>query len=301
MDGEEGFSAENASAERRTLRSSAFSTRRRAISCGVRPAESATGRLRPCRRRMWRQARSRSPSATREATGSGSAPFLGGLARSASAAVKQLGRAEGAGKPHAPAARQAERGKHRLEDRLVAERDGQRQAGQRECQQRMRVGERAGVGRGGVGVAEILDAGLEELVAALAALAEHLAEIGIAARRAGLGCDVVEADGNGEFRAQAERLAGLALGEENAAAQILARHVEERIGGLEHGHVDRACSARGEEGEDVAAQDGERVMAVGSSWRLQARACVRYVAPLCPADISPTRGEMAGIRRFACG
>ena len=45
---------------------------------------------------------------------------------------------------------------------------------------------RAGVGSGRVAVAEILDAGLEELVAALAALAEHLAEIGVAARRAGL-------------------------------------------------------------------------------------------------------------------
>ena len=38
---------------------------------------------------------------------------------------KLLGRAEGAGEPHAPAARQAERCQHRLEDRLVAERDGQ--------------------------------------------------------------------------------------------------------------------------------------------------------------------------------
>ena len=139
-----------------------------------------------------------------------------------------LGRAEGAGEPHAPAARQAERGQHRLEDRLVAERDGQWLAGQRERQQRMRIGQRTGVGAGGVRVAEVLDAGLEELVAALAALAEHLAEIGIAARRAGLAGDVVEADGDGEFRTQAERLAGLALGEEDAAAKIFAGHVEER-------------------------------------------------------------------------
>ena len=93
-------------------------------------------------------------------------------------------------------------------------------------------------------VAEILDAGLEELVAALAALAKHLAEIGVAARRAGLGADVVEADGNGEFRPQAERLARLALGEKDAAAQILARHVEKRIGRLQHGDLDAVGAAR---------------------------------------------------------
>ena len=101
--------------------------------------------------------------------------------------------------------------------------------------------------RGAVGVAKILDAGLEELVAALAALAEHLAEIGIAARRAGLAGNVVEADGDGEFRAQAQHLAGLALGQEDAAAQILAGHVEKRIGRLDHRHVDGAGAALGEE------------------------------------------------------
>ena len=173
-----------------------------------------------------------------------------------------LGRAESAGKPHAPAARQAERSQHRLEDRLVAESDGQWLTRQRERQQRMRVGQRAGVGVRSVLVAEILDAGLEKLVAALAALAEHLTEIGIAARRAGLADDVVEADGNREFGTQAEGLARLALGEENAAAQILARHVEEGIGRLEHGHVDRVCSTRCEEGEDVR-RDGR---VAGGHW-----------------------------------
>ena len=119
----------------------------------------------------------------------------------------------------------------------------------------MRVGYAAGVGGSGVAVAEILDAGLEEFVAALAALAEHLAEIGIAARRAGLRGDVVEADGDGEFGAQAERRAGLALGEEDAAAQILAGHVEEGIGGLDDRHVDRRCAARGKQRENVG-RDG---------------------------------------------
>jgi hypothetical protein len=113
----------------------------------------------------------------------------------------------------------------------------------------MGVGYAAGVGGGRVAVAEILDAGLEEFVAAFAALPKDLAEIGVAARRLGLRAYVIEADGDGEFGTQAERLAGLALGEENAAAQILAGHVEERVGRLDDGHVDGDSSALGEQVE----------------------------------------------------
>ena len=51
---------------------------------------------------------------------------------------------------------------------------------------------------------------------------------------------MVEADGDGEFGTQAERFAGLAFGEENAAAKVFAGHVEERIGRLDDGHVDGA-------------------------------------------------------------
>ena len=67
----------------------------------------------------------------------------------------------------------------------------------------MRIGNRARIGLRRVRVAKILDAGLEEFRLAVAALAEHLAQIGIAARRAGAAGDVIEADGNGEFRPQA--------------------------------------------------------------------------------------------------
>ncbi len=105
-------------------------------------------------------------------------------------------------------------------------------------------------------LAEILDAGLEELVAALAALAKHLAEIGIAARRAGAAGDMVEADGDGEFRPRHSVSPGLALGEEDAAAQILAGHVEERVGRLDDRHVDGIGAARGEELQDVGAMAG---------------------------------------------
>ena len=174
-----------------------------------------------------------------------------GWARSSSAAARAAGGAEGTGQPLLPAARQAERGEHRLEHRLVAERHAQGAAGQRQCQEGMGVGDRAGVGGGEIGIADVLDAGLEELVAGLAALAEDLAEIGIAARRAGARGDVVEADGNGEFGAQAERLAGLALGQEDAAAQVLAGHVEERVGRLQHRHLDRRRAARGKQRQDV--------------------------------------------------
>ena len=50
--------------------------------------------------------------------------------------------------------------------------------------------------------------------------------------------------------------AGLAFGEEDAAAQILARHVEEGIGRLDDGDVDRFRAACGEEGEDVGGDGG---------------------------------------------
>src|SRR5690606_37730139 len=117
-------------------------------------------------------------------------------------------------KPRAPAARQAESCQHRLEHALVAECRDEFLPGQNAAQQGMGIAERARVGRRNVGFAEVLDASLEELRLAVAALAEDLAQIGIAARRAGLAGDVVEADGNGEFGPQAERRAGLALGEE---------------------------------------------------------------------------------------
>ena len=115
----------------------------------------------------------------------------------------------------------------------------------------MRIGQRSGIGLCDVAVAEILDAGLEKLVSALAALAKHLAEIGIAARRAGLAGNVVEADRDGELRPQAKRLSGLAFGKENTPAQILASHIEERVGRLQHRHLDRMRVSRGEELCDV--------------------------------------------------
>ena len=166
----------------------------------------ATGRLPPCRRRCARPAPSCSPSATRAATGPVNWPLRGGSARSASAAssigVEPKARASRMRQPRGRPSAASTASKIAWSPSVTVS----GRARQRQRQQRMRVGDRAGIGVGDVAVAEILDAGLEELVAALAALAEHLAEIGIAARRAGLAGDVVEADGNGEFRPQAEAL-----------------------------------------------------------------------------------------------
>ena len=52
---------------------------------------------------------------------------------------------------------------------------------------------------------------------------------------------------------QAQDLPGLALGEEDAAAQILAGHVEERIGRLQHRHVDRRRRSRAAKRERMSA------------------------------------------------
>ena len=162
-------------------------------------------------------------------------------------------------------------------------------ARQRQLEQGDRVGHRARIGLGDVGLAEILDAGLEELVAALAALAEHLAEIGIAARRAGAAGDMVEADGDGEFGPQAQRLAGLAFGEEDAAAQILAGHVEERIGRLQ----DRQRRWRRRRARRRGSGCRGRWRECGRSWRTLLRRGRRPTAPpsVLP-DISPSRGEI---------
>jgi hypothetical protein len=102
------------------------------------------------------------------------------------------------------------------------------------------VGDGAGIGTRFVRLAQILDAGLEELVGAVAALAEHLAEVGIAARCADIVGDMGAADRNGEFGPQAQAFAGFGFGQEDPAAKILAGHVEKRLGRLDHRDVDAA-------------------------------------------------------------
>ena len=113
-------------------------------------------------------------------------------------------------------------------------------------------------------------------------------------RHSGAACrpaagDMVEADGNGEFGPQAKRLAGLALGEEDAAAQILAGHVEERIGRLQDRHVDRRRRRARRRARGCRA----RWRGSGRSWRRPHE--LRHVAPSGLPDISPARGEIGSV------
>src|SRR5690606_8818294 len=87
-------------------------------------------------------------------------------------------------------------------------------------------------------------------------LAEHLAQIGIAAGCGGTLCDMIEADRNGEFRPQTERLAGLALGQIDASAKIFSRHVEEGISRLKDVDIGQLCAAFGEERKNIRREVG---------------------------------------------
>jgi len=147
--------------------------------------------------------------------------------------------AKGMDQPLLPARGKPQTGDDRFKHRLVAQRDGQILVWRNTCDQGAGFRQGAGVGAGLVGFAQILDTGLIELIAALAALAEHLAEIGIASRRGEIFGDMGAADRNGEFGPEAEAFAGLGFGQEDAAAQILAGHVEKRLGRLDHRNVDQ--------------------------------------------------------------
>jgi hypothetical protein len=160
------------------------------------------------------------------------------LARRVIIAVQRLAVAEGVDETLLPAGRQAETGDHRLEHGLVAQNDRQVCAGDELRNERAGLGQRPGIGTGFIGFPQVLDACLVEFVAAFAALAEHLAQIGVTARRGDILGNMGAAHGNGEFRPQAQAFAGLALGEEDAAAQVLSGHVEKRLGRLDHRDID---------------------------------------------------------------
>src|SRR5262249_4205869 len=157
--------------------------------------------------------------------------------------------AEGAAKLTPPAAGKIERAEERGEEGDVAETDrdrggrGFRGAGDGE-RDRLRVGPRTGRRR--VHAADILVAGLEPLRRTRVVPAEAEALVGIA-RRTRAARDMGEADGNGEVGAERESLALRPLGHEHAATDVLARRLEERVGRMEHGHVDEARAGAVEE------------------------------------------------------
>ena len=83
--------------------------------------------------------------------------------------------------------------------------------------------------------------GLQEFGRRLAAMTEHRAEIAEADRLAGLGrSEIVARHRDGQVRPQAELVAVRIGGEEHAAADVLAREIEERLGRLQ----DRRRDAR---------------------------------------------------------
>ena len=142
--------------------------------------------------------------------------------------------------PALPGRREIERGDQRGEQPDVAHADFRRRdavvRGRLEAER-----EHLGVGRGDVAAPERLDAGLQEFGRRLAAMAEHRAEIAEAGRLAGRRRgEIVARHRNGQVRPQAELAAVRVGGEEHAAADVLAREVEERLGRLQ----DRRRDAR---------------------------------------------------------
>ncbi len=174
-------------------RSTRFSLSRRAISSGERPAVVEAGRLHGCVD-MGDQ-RSARPPATSAADRVVEVGATGRMARSASAAAR-AGRVRRRHGPAASASRAAGRARQappRTPPGRRASRASARPGS--ECQERMRIGDRAGVGGGDDRYRRDPRCRPEELVAALAALAEDLAEIGIALRRAGARLDVARQTG----------------------------------------------------------------------------------------------------------
>ena len=141
-----------------------------------------------------------------------------------------------------PGGRQVERGDQRREQADVAHADfGIGGAVLAHAVERER--EAFGVGGLAVGAAERLDPGLQQFRAAVAAVAEHRAEIAIGRGTAGRGFfQVLAADRDGEVRAQAQLAAARVAGDEERAAQLLAGQLEEIVGRLQHGGLDAQVS-----------------------------------------------------------
>jgi len=133
------------------------------------------------------------------------------------------------GEPALPGGCQVERADKGREQRDVAHADvGLGEAVERGRLQRER--ERLGVGRRGVGAPVGFDAGLEELGRPLPAVAEDRAEIAEGGRPARLRRgEIIERDRNGEIGTQAQFAARGIVHQIHAAADVLARKIEERL------------------------------------------------------------------------
>ena len=177
------------------------------------------------------------------------------LARPAEDRVEAAPPSDAAAQAPAPDVGNGERFEHGLEQAGVAEPRGERAAsrGRRRFEAQR---EHFGVGRLGVLAAEAFEPGLRLLAVLAGAGAEHRAEIGIFGDAAGpVRGEIGAADGNRIFRPQAQLLARGVGGQEQAAANLLARHVEKdrrrmqdrRLGPLEPGGeemIERALARR---------------------------------------------------------
>lgn len=134
--------------------------------------------------------------------------------------------------------RHAKRGENRHgETHIAAAQDRIGQAEQGGCLQRQR--EHFRIGGGAVFPAERFDARLQELAAVMRTVPEDGADIAVLRRRARQpGGEIIAADRNRIFRAQAHLASRAVAREEHAAADVLARQVEERLGRLQDGRLD---------------------------------------------------------------
>ena len=268
------------------------SRNRSAISSGERPAPS-----------VW-------PCASRRSSSSASKPFavvsertkfrveaqVLGLARSRhprEVRLHQVGQAERATKPPPPPARQAERPQQRIEKPDIPEPDLQRsprdlaRTGDRE-RQRFRIRLHP------VAVADILVARLQPLRRALVVAAEDQPLIGVAGRAGFLG-EMHQADGDGEIRPQRQPLALRPFGHEHPPADILARRLQERIGRMQHGHLDEARAGRIVERTQAGGERRHQRSRAGTSppcgERVWVRGVERRAGRRHPSPTPPHKGE----------
>ncbi len=96
--------------------------------------------------------------------------------------------------------------------------------------------------RRGIRAADGFEARLHELAAFAGPHPEHRAAIAVAGGLGAVGVQVLEADGNGVFGPQAQFRAGGVLRHEHAAADVLARQIDEDVRRLQDCRLDPRIS-----------------------------------------------------------
>ncbi len=126
----------------------------------------------------------------------------------------------------------------------------------------MHLREEIGIGGFAIAAPEGFGAELPEFGIFTGPLAEDGAEEGeIRPATHDTGFQIGQGGGNGEFRPEAQFLALIIRGDKEAAADILARQFQKRLGGLEHRHIGGRIAHAGEPREEARTQ---RIRAVFS-------------------------------------